>query len=550
MMAMEEWDILQQLQEQGLFSPLDLYYARRASHYAGLLSLGQASLLAATMAAARHGHLCLNRRDITSLFPKEHSCSNQLYQFLESAFASWKEVNEKLPCFLHIKDDLCYLPKNFSLEKELLHELSRLGARRAHQVLVPDFPLSKSLSEEQASAVATALQYSLTLLTGGPGTGKTFTAAAIVQAFLCSPKTPTPKVFLAAPTARAADHLKNSLLDQAMDERCLSYAGTLHGLLRHKNHSYSMQVPWLDADLIIVDESSMMDAALFVTLLTALPEKSTIVLMGDPHQLHPVGIGSLFFDLVHAELPFPLGRAHLEHCIRVEDRPLLELAACLKNNQSCNWPFFHTSFEIHEREEIYDKLWELTMGFWPKPTSQIPDHNLLLESLKSFRILSVLRQGIFGTETLSAMLMRRLYTQASLNDWVMAPIQITRNDRATGLRNGELGILLQPKREASPKGYALFTNRDHPLPLFLLPPYEYAFCSSVHKSQGSEYDEVLLIVPPGSEAFGREMLYTGVTRAKKKLRVISTPKILADMQRREMRKSSGLASGNKFGKWS
>lgn len=513
------WPLLEKFREQGIFSSLDLYFTRRASHHLGGLDEEEAFLFAAAMAAARRGHLCLDRQGASLL------ADETLQKHLEQGFAKFRPNP-----FLYREGDRVYLSKNWELEQTLLRHLQRLALEV--QSTINPFPLAGMLNAEQREAVQTALQHTLSFVTGGPGTGKTFTAAAIAQAFLANHS--SAKIILAAPTARAADHLKKRLFACQVPSDAVHEAGTLHKILGMKNVKQPSKVPFINAQLVIVDECSMIDADLFVALLAGVSERSTVVLMGDPDQLHPVGIGSLFSDLVRSKTHLTIGRAHLKSCLRVEDRPLLDLAAALQNGRPCAWPLLDWAFE--ERDIFYDKVWEMAKTFWPLPSSQEPDPKMLFEKLGRFRFLSVLRQGPFGTEAINHMLASRLFAKRKSGDTLAIPIQILRNDSATNLCNGEIGILI----ESRSRRYALFAGLSHPIPAAILPAYEYAFCTSVHKSQGSEYEEVFLIAPHGSETFGREMLYTAVTRAKKRLHVVSTPAILAAMQTQVGCKFSGL----------
>jgi exodeoxyribonuclease V alpha subunit len=150
----------------------------------------------------------------------------------------------------------------------------------------------------------------------------------------------------------------------------------------------------------------------------------------------------------------------------------------------------------------------------------------------NFVILSCLRKGPFGVDALNQMLRER-YEREKKDAALGIPILITRTDEELGLCNGETGLLFEDG--------AVFSSAPHKkIPRGLLPPYEYAFCLSVHKSQGSEYEQVLLIIPPGSENFGREVVYTGATRAKKRLKIVSDLTILQKVLERGSRKISAL----------
>lgn len=539
-----KWTSLHRVHELGVLQNLDLYFTRRIEHYHGPLQEEEAAVCAATFAAARHGHLCLNlHTDIFSLEEMKEEDKADFIALLQKGFALLESSPDKLKPFLYFNKGRSYLAKNWVLEETLRFHLKRL-AQPISQKEIPDFNLKKQLNAEQLQAVQEVLRHRLTLLTGGPGTGKTFTAAAIVQAYTDCASVSLPKICLTAPTARAAEHLKTRLLEAGLDPQIFCYTGTLHSLLGHKNRLTPPTIPWIDAQLIIVDECSMIDAGLLVALLASIPETCSTVLMGDPHQLHPVGIGSLFSDIVYADLNLPLGRAHLRHSLRVDNASLRALIEAVQQNHSGLWPLLDWPLDFQHVEAFYKKLWEFARPFWPPPSSQPPTRDVLVKQLSTFRILSVLRQGPFGSQALNTWLSTCMYALAKPGDFWIAPIQITRNDSATDLRNGELGILVQPWNKNTAlgrsEGYAIFPGREDFLPASVLPAHEYAFCTSVHKSQGSEYDEVLLLVPPGSEAFGKEMLYTGITRAKKKLHIASTQEILANVQKKEVRKLSGF----------
>jgi exodeoxyribonuclease V alpha subunit len=145
---------------------------------------------------------------------------------------------------------------------------------------------------------------------------------------------------------------------------------------------------------------------------------------------------------------------------------------------------------------------------------------------RKFRILSTLRKGPLGVDALNTILHERFSKQT--NEF---PIMIKRNDNRTGLSNGDTGIL---------RGDEAHFSGDRRFALHELPPYEYAYCLSVHKSQGSEYEQVLFLIPDGSEAFGKEVLYTAVTRAKLSLDIDGNPTQIAAAMSRSSGKSSGI----------
>ncbi|MDN3506108.1 MAG: AAA family ATPase [Simkaniaceae bacterium] len=368
--------------------------------YAQLIDPENIPLQAALLKAAREGHLCFE-----------------------------KSLIEDPALLSLLPDGRHYLPKYQQIEETIVSHVKRLT--------------------------------NLSIITGGPGTGKTYTATQIIQ----EAKT---KTIVAAPTGKAAAHLL-SKIDLPIK------GGTLHSLLTDEP---------LDAELIIVDECSMIDPILFARLLSSTPTDATLILMGDVHQLPAVEGGSVFKDLIDSgKIP----TTTLTKCHRSDQKEILDLATAILNNTTSDIRNIHLGFSQNNIEKIYQNLW-----------SHVKD-----KDFSTFRILSTLRKGPLGTDALN----RFLYEKFSPAE--NYPILITRNDKKTGLSNGETGLLSNN----------IATFGDLQIPKSQLPPFEYAYCISVHKSQGSEYDDVLLLVPDGSESFGKEVLYTAVTRAKHTLHI-------------------------------
>jgi len=324
----------------------------------------------------------------------------------------------------------------------------------------------------------------LSIITGGPGTGKTYSAIQIIK------KMDT-KTIVAAPTGKAAAHLM-SKIDLPIK------GGTLHSLLTGEP---------LDANLIIVDECSMIDPIIFAKLLSATPDEATLILMGDVHQLPAVEGGSIFKDLIDSgQIP----TTTLTKCHRSDQKEILDLATAILNNTINDIRNIDLGFSQNNIEKIYQNLWRYVKD----------------KDFTSFRILSTLRKGPLGTNALN----RFLFEKFSPADTY--PILITQSDKKTGLSNGETGLLSGD----------IATFGDLQFPKSQLPPFEYAYCISVHKSQGSEYNDVLFLVPDGSESFGKEVLYTAVTRAKHTLHIDGRLEPITSALSRSSTRLSGVAS--------
>lgn len=384
-----------------------------------------------------------------------------------------------------------YLQKNWVFETRIVQSIKNLLNSEIEKI---EHCVSDTLNEEQKEAVALALTQRLSLITGGPGTGKTYTAIQLVQSFLA--KKPAAKVVLAAPTGKAV-----SRLEKAFDKDTRVLARTLHSLLRISQNTAFVEEEgvWIDADFILVDECSMIDAALFSYFLSSIPKKARVVLMGDADQLPPVETGSLFADLIDSkQVPY----VRLKTSLRSNQQEILSLAQAAKEG-NVN--------EILKTISPCD-LWKEIEAHFPGPVSTLPSDEELLNTLERFKILSCIRKGPKGVDTLNEAIYRHFLAKMQPGLFLAIPIMITKNDQSLRLFNGDIGVLI---RQFNNFEYAYFNGKR--LPLAMLPPFEYAYALSVHKSQGSEYEKVLLLVPKGSENFGRQVLYTAITRAKQSI---------------------------------
>ncbi len=274
---------------------------------------------------------------------------------------------------------------------------------------------------------------------------------------------------------------------------------------------------FLDADLLIVDESSMIEAPLFAALLSAIPTTCHTLFMGDAKQLSPIGIGSIFADIEKKEESFS-PRAYLHTSMRTEIAGITEMAKeVLEGNTpvSSGWPSSEEAVGSILRE--FSSLSKYVLSDVPE------DLRALFSLIGERRILSSLRKGPYGSEAINAFLLREV-TKQSRSWW--APIMVNASDDSLDVSNGEMGITIQSANGGS---FLYFREGRLRISSEQFHFWEYAFCSSVHKSQGSEYDEVLVLFPKGSERFGKEMIYTAITRAKKSVSILAEKDTLEKM---------------------
>ncbi len=410
------------------------------------------------------------------------------------------------------------------------------------------------LSDEQKRAAIAALRHNTTVITGGPGTGKTFLAATILRLYASKGVQPY-DIALAAPTGKAANRLQEAIhaalgnidtptnTDNLLIHK-LPKATTLHSLLGigpsgfpKKNSSNP-----LHRKLVIVDESSMIDSEQAKHLFDALSVNTHCVLMGDANQLPSIGAGSVLYDIVHSQVvpAYSLSHnfrstkasaqspGHLAMAIREGTLQSSQIVndqespfTCLLNSQKPQQNLQAWKQFITTQNAITASL--QTPFVWKDQHCDINDTarlSALFDWYQRHRILCVTNKGPMGTSRVNEMLMSQAFINQQVNAPVVEPILYTKNDPERGLANGDHGFILSVINNGEfPRWYAVLST---PTGMRLFPyiaikdNIDSAHALTVHKAQGSEFDHVLVILPEKQiPLFSRALLYTAVTRAKR-----------------------------------
>ncbi|MEJ2899915.1 exodeoxyribonuclease V subunit alpha [Acinetobacter sp. NS-4] len=518
-----------------------------------------------------------------------------LHDLVISAEDIENNIQDQIAPFVFDQQHL-YLYRYWALEQSLARQVARLKQQSIEAVDLSAYPDLLS-DEHQINALSMVAKQALNLITGGPGTGKTYTLARIIA--VLNQAMSNIRIAMAAPTGKAAQRMKEALQNSLNDEKLQDLVNdelkqlnpiTIHRLLGLGSNSqprFHAKQP-LPYDVIVVDEASMLDLSLANMLLSAVPDHARLILLGDANQLAAVDVGSVLADLqqvpalaenrvnlvnsrrfkagaligqmaefIQLQQPGQNSAALLaqfaQKIVQPAEIKAIALKAEMQDQIQLEYLPAHMSTQF-DRTAYYDKL---MLGYQnyiavlkSYLTADEPELWVMqvVKVFDDYRILAAIRHGALGLRQLNMQMEQRLLEALALHmskqgDWYVGrPVMMTYNDYQLGLSNGDIGICFKRSRDAQSQFEVYFPSLEKWVPATRLPKsIETAFVLTIHKSQGSEFTHTAVVLDEAAKnLLSKELLYTAITRAKKVVSLLVDQEALVQSLTIKTTRKSGL----------
>jgi len=583
--------------ERGVLSDLDVRFAR---FIAGVAQDTSPEIVLAAALVSRQvdrGHVCADLAELAGrvVLPADDDDPESGLPVIAPSLAKWRMtleassvVGENRPLVVDGAGRL-YLERYWRHERSLAKALVERAAveppvdeARLRADLARLFADDRERPSWQQVAAATAVLRGLCVVSGGPGTGKTSTVVRVL-ALLAGQSERVLRIGLVAPTGKAAARLQESIraaraslpVDDAIRARIPDATSTIHRLLGARRDStalrYGPERP-LALDVLVVDEASMIDLALMARLVAALPADARLLLLGDRDQLASVEAGAVLGDVCGSAPGFsPAFRARVENIVGTplpagagvaspladsvvlltkshrfgRDSGIGRLAAAVNRGEANDATALLADAalpDVERAEGDETTLVQAALAGYGAHHDRVRSGATaaeIFEGFRAFRVLCAHRHGPRGAEGVNK---RLAATFGEGEDWYAGrPVLITQNDYALRLFNGDVGIALPDAQGRLAVCFEGDEGRVRRIPPIRLPPHETTYATTIHKSQGSEFGRVLIVLPPDdSRLLTRELLYTAITRAREAVTVWGDELVFGAAVERRLVRSSGL----------
>ncbi len=480
-----------------------------------------------------------------------------------------------------------YLYKMWKSEGNILSFLKnknkniKINQKKCLKILDDLFP--EQVKNIQKIAVALSLISNVSFIIGGPGTGKTTVILKIIIALIKNSKLPI-KIQLSAPTgkatARLTEIIKNDIFNIYLSEKekkyLPSHAVTIHKLLgiqKISQNSFFNKNNLLDLDVLIIDETSMIDILMMEKIFFSISKNAKLIFMGDHNQLCPIEAGSILRDICYyshnghdSETLSILTKLTKYNILKKNNKKIANFISnriCVLNknyrfnknsgiyllsNAICNNKqeiiqsvfknaiknvFFHETNSIKKYKKMIENIVLNYKNFWEKISKKAKIKEII-ETFKNYQVLCILYDGLFGVNILNQQLEGNMHKKNMIKyfyidnqEWYIGkPIMMTHNNEYLELHNGDIGIVNINKKGSLQVSFLKEKNILNDIPINILRNYETAWVTTVHKAQGSEFINTALILPNFySHILNKDILYTGVTRSRKTLNIFSKKEI-------------------------